>query len=91
MRTFHIGGAAAREATAESINARNSGVLRLSDARCIKNREGNMVVVSRGGKMSVQEKGGRERESYRLQYGQVIKFAEGDSFAPATTCRNVTR
>ena len=79
MRTFHIGGAAAREATAESINARNSGVLRLSDARCIKNREGNMVVVSRGGKMSVQEKGGRERESYRLQYGQVIKFAEGDS------------
>ena len=78
MRTFHIGGAASREVVAESVNARNNGVLRLSvGTRCVTNRMGDLIVVSRSGEMLIQEKSGRERERYRLQYGQVIKFKEG--------------
>lgn len=82
MRTFHIGGAASREVVAESINALNSGKVKLSNAvRYVTNADGDLVVVSRGGEMSVQEKSGRERERYRLQYGQVIKVKDGDEVA----------
>ena len=78
MRTFHIGGAASREVVADNINARNSGKLRLNAARYVMNMEGDLVIVSRGGEMSVQEANGRERERYRLQYGQVIKAKDGE-------------
>ena len=78
MRTFHIGGAASREVVADNINARNGGSLRLHGVRYVTNTEGELVVVSRGGEMSVQEESGRERERYRLQYGQVLKFKDGD-------------
>ncbi len=78
MRTFHIGGAASREVVADNINARYSGVTRLHAARYVTNQAGDLVIVSRGGEMSVQEAGGRERERYRLQYGQVLKVKEGE-------------
>ena len=77
MRTFHIGGAASREVVADNINARNGGKIRLHGVRYVTNAEGELVVVSRGGEMSVQEASGRERERYRLQYGQVLK-CKGD-------------
>ena len=72
MRTFHIGGAASREVVADNINARNAGIAKLN-VRYVENVDGDLVVVSRGGEMSVQEDSGRERERYRLQYGQVLK------------------
>ena len=78
MRTFHIGGAASREVVADNINARNNGKLRLNAARYVMNTDGDLVIVSRGGEMSVQEANGRERERYRLQYGQVIKAKDGE-------------
>ena len=78
MRTFHIGGAASREVVADNINAHNTGILRLQAARYVTNADGDLVIVSRGGEMSVQEANGRERERYRLQYGQIIKAKDGD-------------
>ena len=77
MRTFHIGGAASREVVADNVNARNAGVIRLN-VRYVANSDGDLVVVSRGGEMSVQEDGGRERERYRLQYGQILKVKDGE-------------
>ena len=77
MRTFHIGGAASREVVADNINARNGGIIRLH-VRYVENSEGDLVVVSRGGVMLVQESGGRERERYRLQYGQILKVKDGE-------------
>ena len=66
----------------DNINARNGGTFRLHGARYVTNSENELVVVSRGGEMSVEEAGGRERERYRLQYGQTLKFKEGDEIKP---------
>ncbi len=82
MRTFHIGGAASREVVVDNINARNGGKFRLHGARYVTNSENELVIVSRGGEMSVEESSGRERERYRLQYGQVLKFKDGDEVKP---------
>ena len=79
MRTFHIGGAASREVVSRTVEARNNGVLRFNATRYVSNADGDLVVVSRGGEMSVQEKNGRERERYRLQYGQILKAKNGDA------------
>lgn len=84
MRTFHIGGAASREVVADNVNARNSGVVRLN-VRYVENSDGDLVVVSRGGEMSVQEVSGRERERYRLQYGQILKVRDGEKIEAGRT------
>ena len=84
MRTFHIGGAASREVVADNISARNAGVVRLN-VRYVANSEGDLVVVSRGGEMSVQEKNGVERERYRLQYGQILKVKDGEAVKAGRT------
>ena len=76
MRTFHIGGAASRTVMARSVEAKNDGVLRIS-ARYLENSQGHLIVVSRGGEMSVHDVRGRERERYRLSYGEIIQVPDG--------------
>lgn len=71
MRTFHIGGAASRSVMTRSVEAKSDGFLKIQ-ARYVANSRGELVVVSRGGEMSVHDKDGRERERYRLQYGEVL-------------------
>ena len=79
MRTFHIGGAASREVVSREVISRNAGVVRFSNAaRYVANAEGDLKVVSRGGELVIQEKNGRERERYRLQYGQTLKVKDGE-------------
>ncbi|MGU9951791.1 MAG: DNA-directed RNA polymerase subunit beta' [Gammaproteobacteria bacterium WSBS_2016_MAG_OTU1] len=78
MRTFHIGGAASREVMADNVTARHNGVAKLDAVRYVTNKDGDLIVVSRSGNMMVQEQSGRERERYRLQYGQVLKVKNGE-------------
>ena len=75
MRTFHIGGAASRAIVSSSTEARTDGAISIN-ARTIANSRGNLVVVSRGGEMSVHDANGRERERYRLQYGEVLNVKQ---------------
>ena len=84
MRTFHIGGAASREVVARSVKAETNGIMRLN-ARTIENSGGNLVVVSRGGDMSVHDVEGRERGRYRLKYGEVLRFKAGDKVEAGDT------
>ncbi len=72
MRTFHIGGAASSAAAQNSIVVKQSGKLRLYNIKTVKNRQGNLVAVSRSGEIGVLDKQGRERERYKLPYGAVI-------------------
>lgn len=81
MRTFHIGGAASRSVMARSVEAKSEGKLRIH-ARYVTNSRGELVVVSRDGEMSVHDKDGRERERYRLQYGEVVHVKENGSVKP---------
>ena len=76
MRTFHIGGAASRSAVSHRVESKYDGELRVS-ARYVTNSRGELVIVSRGGEMSVHDNDNRERERYRLQYGDVLTCKDG--------------
>ncbi|MEJ2315785.1 MAG: DNA-directed RNA polymerase subunit beta' [Gammaproteobacteria bacterium] len=78
MRTFHIGGAASRAAAANSIQVKNSGVIRYHDIEFVEQESGNKVVTARSGEIHVLDDLGRERERYKVPYGSNLKVAEGD-------------
>ena len=79
MRTFHIGGAASRAAAANSIEVKNSGVIRYHDIEFVEQESGNKVVTARSGEIHVLDELGRERERYKVPYGSNLKVADGDS------------
>ncbi len=79
MRTFHIGGAAARgKIEQNSLEARTEGIVRLRNAQLAKRRDGRLVVMNRHGELVVMDDTGREREHHRLVYGAELRIVEGD-------------
>jgi len=78
MRTFHIGGAASRAATVNSVEVKAGGSVRLHNIKTVQNSSGNLVAVSRSGEIGIVDEYGRERERYKVPYGSVISVADGD-------------
>ncbi len=77
MRTFHIGGAASRSAAISNVQVKGAGSVRLTNMKTVKNREGNLVAVSRSGEVGIMDEYGRERERYKIPYGAVLSVEEG--------------
>jgi len=88
MRTFHIGGAASRAATVNSVQVKSAGTIRLHNIKTVQNKEGNLVAVSRSGEIGVIDANGRERERYKVPYGAVLSVADGDSVEPGQVVAN---
>ncbi len=77
MRTFHIGGAAARgKIEQSSLEARNEGFARIRNANLARKRDGTVTVMNRHGEIVIVDDTGREREHHRLVYGAVLKIEE---------------
>ncbi len=53
MRTFHIGGAASQDKVENNVQIKNGGRIKFNNIKTVKNREGNHVVVSRSGEISI--------------------------------------
>ncbi len=79
MRTFHIGGAASKAAAISNVQVKTSGTIRLHNIKTVRNRDGNLVAVSRSGAIAVVDGYGRERENYKVPYGAVLSIFEGAS------------
>ncbi|WP_215585171.1 DNA-directed RNA polymerase subunit beta' [Methylomonas paludis] len=77
MRTFHIGGAASRSAAVSSVQVKSGGTVKLNNLKTVKNRENNLVAVSRSGEVGVMDDYGRERERYKIPYGAVLSIEDG--------------
>jgi DNA-directed RNA polymerase subunit beta' len=83
MRTFHIGGAAARgKVEASFLESRTRGTVRIRRAHIQTRASGQMVVMNRHGELIIVDDTGREREHNRLVYGANIKVKEGDRVTP---------
>jgi len=82
MRTFHIGGAASREAAADNISVKIGGTARLQNVRLVARTDGTHVAVSRSGEFAVLDANGRERERHKVPYGTVLSVADGDVVEP---------
>src|SRR5690606_22025633 len=78
MRTFDIGGAAARgKIEANKRELRHEGTISIRSANLVTREDGNTVVMNRHGEIVVVDDTGREREHHRLLYGAVLKVKEG--------------
>jgi len=88
MRTFHIGGAASRSAAASSVENKAAGGVRLHNLKTVKNRDGDLVAVTRSGELGMLDEQGRERERYKVPYGSVIRVKDGDTVEAGTTLAN---
>jgi DNA-directed RNA polymerase subunit beta' len=78
MRTFHIGGTASAVFKQPQIEARNAGVLKFQDIRRVELEDGNSIVLNKNGIVHVlDEKDGRELETYTVVIGSVIAIPDG--------------
>jgi DNA-directed RNA polymerase subunit beta' len=79
MRTFHIGGAAARGKIEQSaLEVRTAGILHLRNAQLVTKQDDTVAVMNRHGELVVMDDTGREREHHRLVYGAVLRVRDGD-------------
>ena len=73
MRTFHIGGAAARgKIEQSSLETRTEGIVHLRNAQLVKKQDGTVAIMNRHGELVVMDDTGREREHHRLVYGAIL-------------------
>ena len=78
MRTFHIGGTASRRVEEADIRARVDGKIKFVDLKYAVNSEGKHVVMNRrGGKFIIENKKGRELESFPVIYGAHLGVKDG--------------
>ncbi|MCR3754692.1 MAG: RNA polymerase subunit beta' [Candidatus Westeberhardia cardiocondylae] len=77
MRTFHIGGAASRSVAESSIQVKNTGVLRLSNAKFVINSDNKLVIISRNAELKLVDVYGKTKERYKLPYGALINKVDG--------------
>ena len=85
MRTFHIGGAASRNAAADSVTVKNKGTIRLLTLKSVERKDGTLVAVSRSGQLAIADEFGRERERYKLPYGAMLTVKDGDQVEAGQT------
>jgi DNA-directed RNA polymerase subunit beta' len=84
MRTFHIGGAASRSVAVNSIEVKYGGTIKLHNVKLLQQDKGTLVVISRSGEVGLADEVGRERERYKIPYGAVLKYSDGDNVKAGT-------
>ncbi|WDE05697.1 DNA-directed RNA polymerase subunit beta' [Thalassomonas viridans] len=88
MRTFHIGGAASRASAENSVQVKNTGTLKLQNAKFVHNSEGHIVITSRSSELTVIDELGREKERYKVPYGSVLSKKDGEGIEAGETVAN---
>jgi DNA-directed RNA polymerase subunit beta' len=79
MRTFHIGGAAARgKIEQSSLEARTEGTVQLRNVQLVAKEDGSVAIMNRHGELVVMDDTGREREHHRLVYGAILRSEDGE-------------
>jgi len=84
MRTFHIGGAATRKAEQSTSEATTDGSVKLSKVNLATNRDGQQIVMSRNGNLTLSDENGRERDRIKVIYGSVLKVKDGSTVKKGT-------
>jgi DNA-directed RNA polymerase subunit beta' len=83
LRTFHIGGTASRVIKKSQVTTVNGGAVKFLTIRTVKNRDNQLICISRNGVLSIREPGaGQEKEHYDIPYGARIKVTDGKRVEP---------
>ncbi|MGB0689521.1 MAG: DNA-directed RNA polymerase subunit beta', partial [Candidatus Puniceispirillum sp.] len=81
MRTFHVGGAAQRDAQQSNIEATIGGTVKLEDATLVTDKNDVPIVMSRNTELLILDEKGRERLRHRLPYGGKLLVRDGEEIA----------
>ena len=76
MRTFHIGGTAARAVEESEIRAKKGGIVQFTRLKVVKNDAGEQVVLTRNGEILILDPKGRELEKYEVPAGSNLLVDE---------------
>jgi DNA-directed RNA polymerase subunit beta' len=85
MRTFHIGGIASGSAQQSSHENKGEGTVKFENLQTVKRKDGVLVAMNRQGELKIIDDSGRERETYPVVYGSVIRVADGQRVKTGTT------
>jgi len=88
MRTFHIGGAASRASAENSVQVKNTGTLKLQNAKFVTNSEDHLVITSRSSELTVIDELGREKERYKVPYGTILSKKDGEAISSGDIIAN---
>lgn len=77
MRTFHIGGTASGSSAQPLWKAKHDAVIELRDISTVTNRDGNQIVLSRKGEISLRSEDGRELQQHIIDYGSTLHVTNG--------------
>ena len=78
MRTFHIGGTAQKSSEQSSIEASINAHISFKNMTIVVNTAGENIVLSKKSEMALIDENGRERVSYKVPYGSIIRVKAGD-------------
>ncbi|TFH02182.1 MAG: DNA-directed RNA polymerase subunit beta', partial [Calditrichales bacterium] len=76
LRTFHIGGTAARIAAESHIATKYDGYAKYINIRTIINATEDVVVLGRSGKIEILDENNRVIATYKVPYGSVLRVEE---------------
>ncbi|PJC85710.1 DNA-directed RNA polymerase subunit beta' [Vibrio sp. HA2012] len=88
MRTFHIGGAASTAAAENSIQAKNTGSVKLHNAKFVTNKDGKLIITSRASELTIIDEFGRTKEKHKLPYGSMLSKGHDDAVDAGETVAN---
>lgn len=84
MRTFHIGGTASSTIEKNSIEAQNTGRVKLKRVRTVTNRNGDKLVLGKSGQIIIVDEAEHQKEKYTLPHGARLYVSEGDEVKKQT-------
>ncbi|TDJ48900.1 MAG: DNA-directed RNA polymerase subunit beta' [Gemmatimonadetes bacterium] len=82
LRTFHIGGTAARIAATTQRKSKLEGTIGFERIVAVETPDGSMVVISREGQIQMRTEGDRVRSRLAVPYGATLHTADGDEVKP---------
>ncbi|KPJ50602.1 MAG: DNA-directed RNA polymerase subunit beta' [candidate division Zixibacteria bacterium DG_27] len=85
LRTFHIGGTAARIAEQSKVAAKSDGFVSFEDLKTVTNADAEKVVISRNGEIYLKDAEERIRYRYSVPYGATLKVKDGNEVEKETS------
>jgi len=85
MRTFHIGGAASGSAEDDSVTTLRGGTVVLeSSLKTVEKKNGEAIVISRNGVLTIQDEDENLLEKYSIPYGAELLHTNNAKVEPGT-------
>ncbi|OGS22193.1 MAG: DNA-directed RNA polymerase subunit beta' [Elusimicrobia bacterium RIFOXYA2_FULL_39_19] len=78
LRTFHIGGTASRVVRSSQIVAENDATIKFYNLKAVKNKDGNLVVLTRNCELVLSEINNKKRNVYKMPFGSRLKVKDND-------------